>query len=413
MNEILEMIIQNEREARDVIRLIASENLPGVEERLPFVLDMYARYSFDDDSVWKYPTYYLSDIERRTENYLKEYLGCKYASVKPISGLNGMLSAVSAFCGVGDTVMSLDPKDGGHFETSAIITKLGLNNVFLPFDRKKWGLDIEAIREYVSQNKVRVVYLDLCMVAFPIDIQELRNVLDKETIIIYDASHVLGLVVGGQFQRPLQEGADVLISSTHKTFPGTHKAIFATNRRVLKWGFDNNCNHFISHHHMAEVAGLGLILSRGREYFENYAKSIISNSKRLSAALCDNGVDVQFKERGFSDTHQIWIGCGDKAEVDTIINCLTELKIVVNGAIIPSLNGGWGIRIGLQEVTNRGITEEGIDILAKILGKVIREKEITEDMLTSKKYIVDNCFTNKISADKVDEIIKILTEDAD
>ena len=109
MSEIMDLILKNENEAKDVIRLVASENLPSVEERLPFLLDMYARYSFDDDSVWKYPTYYLSDIERMTENYLKEYLNCKYVSVKPISGLNGMLSVISAFCSVGNTVLSFNP----------------------------------------------------------------------------------------------------------------------------------------------------------------------------------------------------------------------------------------------------------------------------------------------------------------
>lgn len=124
MHEIMNLILKNECEAREVIRLVASENLPEVEERLPFMLDMYARYSFDDDSVWKYPTYFLSDIERLTENYLEEYLDCKYVSVKPISGLNGMLSTISAFCSYGDTVMSFSPNDGGHFETSAIVKRL-------------------------------------------------------------------------------------------------------------------------------------------------------------------------------------------------------------------------------------------------------------------------------------------------
>lgn len=42
MSEILDLILKNESEAKDVIRLVASENLPGVEERLPFMLDMYA-----------------------------------------------------------------------------------------------------------------------------------------------------------------------------------------------------------------------------------------------------------------------------------------------------------------------------------------------------------------------------------
>lgn len=229
-------------------------------------------------------------------------------------------------------------------------------------------------------------------------------------MLIYDASHVLGLIVGDKFQKPLKEGADIIISSTHKTFPGTQKAIFATNRRLLKWGFDKNSTHFISHHHMAEVASLGLILSKGKEHFQNYAANIIYNTKRLSKMLYDNGIDVQFANKGFSESHQIWIGSGDKADVDSIINCLSELKIVVNGAIIPSLNGAWGIRIGLQEVINQGITEKGIDLLACILAKVIKDRVITGDVVEMKKELVNNCFPKKINMDKVENIIEMLTK---
>lgn len=410
MNEIRELILKNEAEATEVIRLVASENLPGIEERLPFMLDMYARYSFDDDSVWKYPTYYLSDIERMTENYLKEYLDCKYVSVKPISGLNGMLSVISAFCNYGDTVMSFSPNDGGHFETSVIIKKLGLNSVYLPFDRNKWDVDIEKLKEYLSNNEVKVVYLDLCMVVFPVNLEQIKEVLGKHTLLIYDASHVLGLIVGDQFQNPLKEGADIIISSTHKTFPGTHKAIFATNRKLLKWGFDKNCEHFISHHHMAEIATLGLILSKGKEYFREYASAIIINTKNLSQKLFEQGIQVQFSARGFSDSHQIWIGCGDKTDVDSIINYLSELKIVVNGAIIPSLNGNWGIRIGMQEVTNRGITEKGIDLLSRILSIIINKRMVTDETIRMKKELVASCFIKKISTDKVKRIIETLSE---
>lgn len=137
------------------------------------------------------------------------------------------------------------------------------------------------------------------MIAFPINLKKLKEVMDKDTLLIYDASHVLGLIVGDQFQMPLKEGADIIIASTHKIFPGTQKAIFATNRRILKWGFDNNCNHFVSHHHMAEVAALGLVLSKGKEYFQRYAADVICNSKLLSKGLYDNGVIFNLHRVGF------------------------------------------------------------------------------------------------------------------
>ncbi|UCI23063.1 hypothetical protein FJ970_33480 (plasmid) [Mesorhizobium sp. B2-1-8] len=36
--------------------------------------------------------------------------------------------------------------------------------------------------------------------------------------LLYDASHVTGLIAGGTFQKPLEEGADVLTFSTDKSF---------------------------------------------------------------------------------------------------------------------------------------------------------------------------------------------------
>ena len=64
----------------------------------------------------------------------------------------------------------------------------------------------------------------------------------------------------------------------------------------------------------------------------------------------------------------------------------------------------------MQEVTNRGITEEGIDLLSNILAKVIKERVISDDIIDMKKELIENGFTKKISQDKVEKIIKILAE---
>ena len=41
---------------------------------------------------------------------------------------------------------------------------------------------------------------------------------------------VLGLIAGGQFQQPLKEGADVMMGSTHKTFPGPQGGIILSHK---------------------------------------------------------------------------------------------------------------------------------------------------------------------------------------
>ncbi|MBC8580750.1 PLP-dependent aminotransferase family protein [Zhenhengia yiwuensis] len=408
--KILDYIKKNEELSRKTIRLVASENLQMVEERLPFLLDMFARYSFDNDSVWKYPSFELDKIEKRAADLLKLYLNCKYVSLKAISGLNGMLTTIASYNEIGDVVMSLDPNDGGHFETSAIIKKIGFKSEYLPFNKETWQIDCEKLKEYENLDKIRMVYIDLCMAVFPQPIKELKKVLSKDTLIVYDASHVFGLIIGDKFQKPLEEGADILIANTHKTFPGPHKAVFATNRRLLKWQFEQTGNCFISHHHMADVASLGLVLEKGKQYFIQYAKNILKNTQTLARKLEAKNVNVQLLELGYSASHQLWFECGGKEDVDLVIDLLSQVNITVNGAVLPSLNGKWGIRIGTQEITNRGITEEGIEKIASIISKIVNDKELSDDITAMQEYVVQNCFVSPIAYKKVDKIMEILEQ---
>lgn len=406
---IMDYILKNQEASYDTLRLVASENLPGIKERLPYMLDMFARYSFDNSDTWKYPTFYLDDIENQTCEQLCNLLNCKHISLKPISGLNGMLATISAFTQVGDTVMSLHPNDGGHLETARIIQKMGLKSEFLPFSKSMWQIDVEALKQYENLERIQVVYLDLCMVTFAQPVEALRKVLPKKSLLVYDASHVLGLILGDQFQSPLAEGADILIANTHKTFPGPHKAIYATNRKLLKWQFDQNSGRFISHHHMADVACLGLIVEKyGKEGFQKYAELIIKNAKLLATHLSAAGVNVQLKPLGFTNSHQIWIECGGKEEVDKVIDLCSEAKIVINGGLIPSLNGGWGIRIGVQEISWKGINEQGIKYLSEILSDIILYHKSGTEILQKKDEVIHHCMDTFRDQSITDKIIQLL-----
>lgn len=67
----------------------------------------------------------------------------------------------------------------------------------------------------------------------PHPIRELRKALGPDVIIVYDASHTLGLIMAGKFQSPLEEGADIISANTHKTLPGPHKGLIAFKDREL------------------------------------------------------------------------------------------------------------------------------------------------------------------------------------
>ena len=77
------------------------------------------------------------------------------------------------------------------------------------------------------------MYLDISYYVTPIDIAGIRKALGDKAIIIYDASHTVGLMIGHQFQSPLEEGADIICANTHKTLPGPQKGIIVFRDQEL------------------------------------------------------------------------------------------------------------------------------------------------------------------------------------
>lgn len=63
--------------------------------------------------------------------------------------------------------------------------------------------------------------------------REIREALGEDVIIIYDASHTMGLIMGQQFQAPFKEGANVICANTHKTLPGPQKGMMAFRDKEL------------------------------------------------------------------------------------------------------------------------------------------------------------------------------------
>lgn len=370
--KLIDLILENEKQVTGTIRLVASENLPDLCDRIPYMLDMYARYAFagtHDETTGYFPQYNLREIELWTREAAAACLKAKHINVRPISGMNCMLTVIAALTRKGDLVMSFAPSNGGHGETKGILKILGLESKHLPFDTEKWQLDIESLCQSPDLSRIRLVYLDLCMVLFPQPISELREVLPKEAKIVYDGSHILGLLSGGLFQDPLAEGADVLVGSTHKTLPGPHKGIIATNNYLLATKIDAISYHFTSHHHIAEVACLGLILARGRHFFEHYGAKVIYNAQSIGKILSNRGIKVEFPKYNYTKTHQIWLDLGDLDNVNRVTKQLYQLNIILNCINIPSL-GRQGIRIGTQEITHLGIKDEGIEELSHIIADV-------------------------------------------
>lgn len=387
---IIDLLARNEDEARRTLSLVPSENALSGLAKLPMLLDAYHRYFFNETGEpdrWLFRgSQHLGDVEMRvTGPVLRELARARYSSVRPLSGLSAMALVLAALGGEpGATVMTIAPDCGGHYATPSIAHRFGLKVGYLggptPHD-----LDYENVTTQVARTRPTLVYVDQSHALFPIDAAKLVSAVRAaggDTLVHVDASHFMGLVLGDAFPNPLECGADSFGGSTHKTFPGPHKAVFITNRPDLARRVEETQDYLISSHHFAATLSLGLALLEFRDYGGRaYAQAIIENTRRFGRRLLELGCTVAAADRGFSAGHQLWLDTeADGIPAMRASDRLFEAGLRVN--VAPELPGfsRRAIRVGLNEPTYRGLRGPDVDELADIFVKAMRAQTPAADL---------------------------------
>lgn len=220
---------------------------------------------------------------------------------------------------------------------------------------------------------------------FPHPVKEAREAADEVGAkIMYDAAHVLGLIAGGQFQQPIAEGADLVMGSTHKSFPGPQGGIILSHKEN-KEVIDNAVfPGVVSNHHLHHLAGLGIASAEMLEFGQDYAKQIVKNSKALAQSLYERGFDVLCEELGFTESHQLAINVSNIRSASDIAHDLANNDVILNKNLLPGDNvddsdNPSGLRIGTQEITRRGLKEKEMDEVAEFIKRVAVDKENIKD----------------------------------
>ncbi|OYT26027.1 MAG: serine hydroxymethyltransferase, partial [Thermoprotei archaeon ex4572_64] len=202
--------------------------------------------------------------------------------------------------------------------------------------------------------------------------------------VIHDSAHVLGLIAGKVFPNPLDQGADVMTTSTHKTFPGPQGGAVLTNseelfRKIQKSIFPT----FTSNYHQHRYAALAITSLEMMLFGEEYARQIVKNAKKLAEALYNYGLKVLAENKGFTKTHQVLIDVSDRGGGSKNALLLEKANIIVNKNLLPwdkdPVNPS-GVRIGVQEVTRLGMREHDMEEIAKFISDVILERKSPEEV---------------------------------
>lgn len=384
VDEMIERLARFEAASSLRLHLIASENQMPAAARVPYLPEAMTRYCFGTagETNWAWPgRNELAELEMVAAYDIGALLGAKYVNLKPISGLSAMTVALSTLAESASTVFSLAETDGGHGSTTFVARRFGLDCQPLPIDPGTWCVDTDTLAQRARRCTGPVlVYLDSFMALFPHDIAAIRAAVGDQAMIHYDGSHTLGLIAGGQFQDPLKEGANSLGGSVHKTWPGpAGKGVVATNDADLARQVDQHAAGWVSHHHPADVAALAFSAAWMTENGDDYAAAVVTNARRLAAALTDQGFTVCAAEHGGTRSHQVWVDIDPICPAETASRLLYEAGIVVNAIDIPYLTAP-GLRLGVQELTFAGFDGDGVDELATVMARALVYRESPESV---------------------------------
>jgi glycine hydroxymethyltransferase len=383
----IEQLIGRQNSWRDqCINLIASENVVSQRVRAQAGSDFAHRYAEGHPGERYYRgTSYIDEIENQLKTNLKIMFECDHSEVRPISGTNANEAVFSRLLCPGDMVMVNSTPGGGHIShhKEGSLGKFTKNIIDTPLTKDGYHMDLENTAYLIEKTKPKMIVVGKSLFLFPEPVAELSKVCRQyKTRIMYDAAHVLGLIAGKQFQRPLLDGAFLMTASTHKTYFGSQRGIILSNmeeeywRRIDRGAFPGSS----SNHHLDTLAQMGIATYEMMEFGEQYAEDTIKNARALAAALDSYGFDVQGKEFGFTDSHQVAVNVREFRGGERVSKTLELNDIILNMNMLPheplrNHDRPDGIRIGVQEMTRFGMGQKAMGRIAELIKECIIDKK--------------------------------------
>jgi glycine hydroxymethyltransferase len=372
VHEIGSLLEKHSAFRSDCLNLIASENTPSplVERLLSEELNRrYGYYTGIDLHQRAYRgNRFIVQIEEAAHELAKQLFGAAYVDLRPLSGNIAGIAAAFALGSPGDSALEVHNAHRYAHKLASSFLKVELQSISIPWDGLTYNIDLDRTVSLIQQHRPKLVIIGSALFLFPQPVRELKAAMRKyspDSYLIYDAAHVMGLIAGGRFQSPLNEGADVVVTSTHKTLAGPQGGIILTNDQSLAEQIGPAVAPLLeSNHHLGRLPALAGTFLEWMACGGEHADAIIRNAKALGQALHQRGIRLLGQELGFTESHTLIPIVDEFGESKAMADQLEACNIIAGGASVPPELGAHGLRIGVQEVTRRGMTAADVPEVA-------------------------------------------------
>ena len=386
--QIAELIEKELYRQQNTIELIASENFtsPAVMAACGSVLtNKYAEGK-------PYKRFYngcgnIDIIEELAQKRACELFKMDHANVQPHSGAQANMAVFMYLLKPGDTVLGMDLSNGGHLSHGSPVNFSGLYFNVKSYGVNEYGeIDYDDVLAKAKEHKPKLIICGASNYSKIIDFKRFREIADEiGAYLLADIAHIAGLVAAGCHPSP-SGYAQFVTTTTHKTLRGPRGGIIMCDEEhalgIDKAVFPGIQGGPLEHIIAGKAVALGEAM---QDSFKEYANQILKNAKALAQSLMDEGMDIV---GGQTENHLMTLDLRkfgktgkDIANVLELVGITANKNTVPNDPQSPFVTSG--IRLGVPAMTTRGLKEDDMTEIGKIIASAvtISDKENNEEAI--------------------------------
>ncbi|NMO94548.1 serine hydroxymethyltransferase [Paenibacillus lemnae] len=380
---------------RSNIELIASENI--VSEAVMEAMGSVLTNKYAEGLPGK--RYYggcerVDIVEDLARDRAKELFGAEHANVQPHSGAQANMAVYLAVLKPGDTVLGMNLAHGGHLTHGSPVNASGLLYNFVAYGVQEdtFLIDYDEVRKAAFKHRPRLIVAGASAYPRTIDFEKLASIAnDVGALLMVDMAHIAGLVAAGLHPNPVPH-AHFVTTTTHKTLRGPRGGLILCKKpwaaAVDKAVFPGSQGGPLMHVIASKAVAFGEALQPS---FKEYSQKVVNNARVLAETLVAEGLNIV---SGGTDNHLMLVDTrsmditGKDAE-----KVLDSIGITVNKNAIPfdptSPFVTSGIRIGTPAVTSRGMDEEAMKEIGRIIAMTLRQPKDEETLAKAARQVAE------------------------
>ncbi len=320
----------------------------------------------------------IEQIEVIAAELAAQVFHASFAEVRVGSGALANLYAFMAACEPGDTIIAPPATIAGHVthHAAGAAGLYRLRTLAAPVHPETYTVDLSALAALSREERPRMITIGGSLNLTHHPVAQIREIADEVgAVVLFDAAHLGGVIAGGAWPNPLDEGAHLMSMSTYKSLGGPPGGLLLGNdaglaERIEAIAYPGLTANFDA----GKTAALAQTMLDWRVAGSAYAGMMVDTAAALAERLSAAGIPVHRRHTVATRSHQFAVEAAAFGGGQTAAARLRRANLLACGIGLPvdpvegDLNG---LRLGTPEVARLGMTVDDMRDLADFVARAL------------------------------------------